>query len=107
MRFFSLKEETMKLKVLMVAVVLAILFFITGIASAANGDLIVNGNLGDGSSKPEGKAGAKGVRISDTIHGVGTTSPGEKTEISGKMGVDGDPGVGTTTPAEKSEKNGN
>jgi len=96
----------MKLKVLMVAVVLAILFFITGITYAANGDLIVNGNLGDGSSKPEGKAGAKGVRISDTIHGVGTTNPAEKAEINDKTAVDGNSGVDTKTPAEK-KTNGN
>ena len=58
----------MKLRVLMVAMLLAVLFLFTGILYAANGDLIVNGNLGVG---------------------TGTTAPTEKAEIKGNMKVDG------------------
>ena len=58
----------MNLRVLMVAIVFAVLFLITGILHAGNGDLIVNGNLGVG---------------------TGTTAPTEKAEIKGNMKVDG------------------
>ena len=50
----------MKLKVLMVAVVLSIIFLFSGILYAANGDLIVNGNLGVGTSSPASKAEVNG-----------------------------------------------
>jgi len=93
----------MKLRVLMAAVVLIVLSFGTGTLYAANSDRFVNGNLSDGSSKPEGKP----VKISDTIYGVGTTSPTEKTEINDKTDADGNSGVDAKTPEEKSEINGN
>jgi hypothetical protein len=57
----------MKISVSMVVMVLALLFM-SGNLYAANGDLIVNGNLGVG---------------------TGTTAPTEKAEIKGNMKVDG------------------
>jgi len=74
----------MKRRMLMVAVVMAAAFFTAGILHAANGDLVVNGNLG-----------------------VGTPTPAAKAEINGNMIVDGNLGVGTTTPSAKAEINGN
>jgi len=74
----------MKLRILMVAVVTSALFLVTGILYAADGDLIVNGNLG-----------------------VGTSTPAAKAEVNGNMVVDGNLGVGTKTPSEKAEVNGN
>jgi hypothetical protein len=77
----SMKEEaTMKLRALMAATVLTVLFLFTGILYAAsNGDFMVSGNLG-----------------------VGTTSnPQNRAEIGGSMSVDGSVGIGTTTPTSK------
>ena len=56
----------MKLRLLMATVVMAVAFFSTGILHAANGDLLVNGSLG-----------------------VGTTTPAAKAEINGNLKVDG------------------
>ena len=69
----------MKLRVLMAGVVLAVLCLVTGTSYAANGDLIVNGNLGVGT----------------------TTAPKEKAEINGNMIVNGNVGIGTTAPTKK------
>lgn len=74
----------MKLRMLMSVVVLAVLYIASGTSYAANGDLIVNGNLGVGT----------------------TTAPKEKAEVNGNMIVSGNLGVGTTTPATKLEVNG-
>lgn len=65
----------MKLKALMVVLVLAVISFMTGIVYAADGDLIVNGKLG-----------------------VGTT-PTEKTEINGNLKVSGNLAVSGTVTA--------
>jgi hypothetical protein len=75
-----IEEATMKLKSLMAATVLTALFLFTGVLYAlSNGNLIVNGNLG-----------------------VGTTSePQNRAEIGGSMTVDGDVGIGTTAPTAK------
>jgi microcystin-dependent protein len=67
----------MKLRALIMAAS-AVLLFNAGILYAANGDLIVNGNLG-----------------------VGTSAPASKAEVNGNMVVDGNLGVGTSTPAQK------
>lgn len=45
----------MKLRVLMTTVVLVVIFLITGSVYAANGDLIVNGNVGVGTITPQAK----------------------------------------------------
>lgn len=74
----------MKISVLIVAMVLAVLFM-SGDLYAANGDLIVNGNLGVG---------------------TGTAMPAGKAEVNGNMIVDGNLGVGTTTPQTKLDVNG-
>ena len=97
----------MKLRVLKVSVIFAMLFLITGIVYAANGDLIVNGNLGVGTSTPAEKAQINGNMIVDGNLGVGTTTPQEKADVngnmavSGNMNVNGNIGVGTTTPTKK------
>lgn len=72
----------MKLKVLMIVVVAAIFLF-TGILYAANGDLIVNGNLGVGTSTPTGKAEINGNMIVDGNVGIGTSSPGQPLTVNG------------------------
>ncbi len=120
----------MKLRALMITVVFVMSFLITGILYAGNGDLIVNGNLGVGTSTPAAKAEVNGDMIVDgssTVKGntttngntttvgntivngnlgVGTSTPAGKAEVNGNMIVDGNLGVGTTTPTQKLDVNG-
>jgi len=85
----------MKFRFLMTTVVMAAVFFTTGILHAANGDLIVNGNLGVGTPTPAGKAEINGNMIVDGKLGVGTPTPTEKAEINGNLVVNGGLNVGT------------
>ena len=88
---------------MMTVVVSAVLLFsITGSLFAADGDLIVNGNLGVGTSTPQGKAEVNGNMIVDGD----TTTKGNAT-TNGNTIVNGNLGVGTATPTEKAEVNGN
>jgi hypothetical protein len=84
----------MKLIVLIVAVVVAVLFLVIGNGYAANGDLIVNGNLGVGTTTPQGKVEVNGNMIVDGNLGVGTTTPSEKAEVNGNLKVNGNLCVG-------------
>ncbi len=98
----------MKLRVLMVAMVLAVLFM-SGNLYAANGDLIVNGNLGVGTTTPAGKAEINGNMIVGGNVKAGTATVTDKAEVTGNMIVNGNLGVGTGTaaPTEKAEIKGN
>lgn len=86
----------MKRKILTVAVVLAVLFLCTGILYAGNGDLIVNGNLGVGTTTPQGKAEVNGNMTID-----GDTTMKGNTTTNGNTIVNGNLGVGTATPGQK------
>lgn len=77
------EEETMKIRLLMGTVALAVTFLFTGLLYAANGDLIVNGNLGVGTSTPAGKAEINGSMIVDGNVGIGTSSPGQALTVNG------------------------
>lgn len=109
----------MKLRGWIKNLIIGIFFISTGNLYAANGDLIVNGNLGVGTATPAGKAEVNGNMIVDGNLGVGTTAPTGKAEINGTAVIDGDTtmkgnatingnvGVGTTAPTQKLEVNGN
>ncbi len=97
----------MKLRVLVIALTLSVLTFITGIAYAADGNRFVNGNLGVGTTNPQGKAEVKKVVNSDRNLGVDIKNPAGKDEINDKKVEDGNPGDGAKTPAEKEETKDN
>jgi len=111
----------MKRRVLVVVLVGAISFLFTGVLYAANGDLIVNGNLGVGTTTPAAKAEVNGNMIvggtltvqgnlvtngSTTLGGSTTTMTGNAI-VNGNSIVNGNLGVGTSTPAAKAQINGN
>lgn len=83
------------------------MLFAANVASAANGDLIVNGNLGVGTNTPAAKAEVNGNMIVDGNLGVGTVAPSEKAEINGNLKVDGNLCVGGNCPSADQNVNGN
>ncbi len=118
----------MKLRALIVTVILAVLFLSAGILYAANGDLIVNGNLGVGTSTPASKAEVNGnLKVDGTVTSNGETVNGNATmtsatisgsaiistatissaTVTGNATVNGNLGVGTSTPTQKLDVNGN
>lgn len=92
----------MKYRVFVIAMI-----FAANVASAANGDLIVNGNLGVGTNTPAAKAEVNGNMIVDGNLGVGTSAPSEKAEINGNLKVDGNLCVGGNCPSTDQNINGN
>lgn len=89
----------MKLRALMVALIGVAVFVISTTIYAANGNLIVNGNLGVGTSPPRERLDVNGNVIVNGNVNAGTVSAG--TVNAGSAVVDGNLGIGTIAPAER------
>jgi len=71
---------------ILIATVLGVLLLLSGILYAANGDLMVNGNLGVGvTGTPAGKAEVNGNMVVDGNLGVGTPTPAQKLSVAGTI----------------------
>jgi hypothetical protein len=83
-----------------------VIFLFTGIVYAGNGDLIVNGNLGVGTSTPGAKAEVNGsLKVDGTVTNNGETVNGSST-VTNNLTVNGNVGIGTTSPQAKLHVNG-
>jgi hypothetical protein len=106
----------MKYQTLIITTALGVMFLFTGVLYAANGDLIVNGNLGVGTSAPGAKADINGnLKVNGTVTNNGETINGNAVitsatitsvtmgtaTVTGNATVNGNLGVGVTTPAYK------
>jgi hypothetical protein len=86
----KLKEEKMKLRILTVIMVFAVLSLFTDSIFAANGDLIVNGNLGVGTAAPAAKAEIGGnLTVDGDLITKGSTSLGGNTTVNGNLFTNG------------------
>jgi hypothetical protein len=101
---------------ILIAMLAPVIFLFTGIVYAGNGDLIVNGNLGVGTSTPGAKAEVNGnLKVDGTITTSGangnltvngsSTVSGSST-VTQNLTINGNVGIGTSSPTQKLDVNG-
>ena len=96
-----MKEDKMKLRTLMVVMATTASFLIAASLHAANGDLIVDGNLGVGTPTPAEKAEISGNAVVSGNMKAGTATVTDNAEVGGNLAVSGDLMVSGTVSGNK------